>query len=262
VVVIVVGGLVIARGVVYKDRSRRVTTDDALSRYRQTEKASSTAAPFSPSTSVTTTAPKSSTTLPPPGVYRYRTAGEESIDVLGGAHHAYPPETTITITPQGCGVHLRWDVLKERRDEWRLCVTPAGIVEPWALQYHEFFKQPDPEALVCPADTLLLPAAPRPGAAWNVMCTLAGDDEPQRFAVIGREALTVGSTQVTTIHVRQSVESGGNLFEHTINDWWLAPDGLPVRGVETKTSRSSSPIGPVTYREQYRLDLESLLPLR
>jgi hypothetical protein len=260
---VIIGGLLFARSVLYNDRSRRVTTEQALSRYRKAAEASSTTTPSTPSTNAATTSvPTSSLTLPAPGVYRYRTSGQESIDVLGGAHHNYPAESTVTVTPEGCGVHVRWDVLRERRDEWRLCVTPMGIVEPWALQYHEFFKQPDPEQLVCPADTLLLPSTPRVGAIFNAMCALAGDDEPQRFEVIGREVLTAGSTEVETVHVRQSVQYAGELFEHTVNDWWLAPSGLPVRGIETKTSRSPSPIGPVTYREQYRLDLESLQPLR
>ena len=61
-----------------------------------------------------------------PGVYRYRTTGEESVDVLGGATHHYPDETTITVTPDGV-VSPRWDALKERRDEWRLCDRPDGI---------------------------------------------------------------------------------------------------------------------------------------
>ena len=72
---------------------------------------------------------------------------------------------------------------------------------------------------------------------------------------------SVGAAAVDIVHVRQSVMSGGDLYEHTVNDWWLAPDGLAVRGVETKTSKSSSPIGPVTYKEHYEIVLESLTPL-
>jgi hypothetical protein len=283
VVVLAVGALILARQFIYRDQSRRVSTEQAVNRYRESTVSSTTSQSTSPAarnptnatsaTSATTgtsptaiaaptTTPVIARSLPATGVYRYRTTGEESIDVLGGAHHSYPPQSTITVTPNGCGVQLRWDVLQERRDEWRLCVTPAGLVEPWALQYHEFFKQPDAEALVCPATTLVLPSTPKTGAAWHAQCTLAGDAEPQRFEVLGQAVLQVGTTSVPTIHIRQSVNYDGSLYEHTFNDWWLAADGLPIRGVETKSSASPSPIGNVTYKEHYEIDLDSLTPLR
>jgi hypothetical protein len=265
VVVIAVGAVVIARNVVFRDRSRVVTTGQALDRYRRSASTTTPATSIVPTTTVavsvaTTELPAPA--LPDPGVYRYRTTGDESIDVLGGAHHTYPAESTITVTPDGCGVRLRWDVLQERRDEWRLCPTPAGLAEAWTLQYHEFFKQPDPEELVCPADTLLLPIEPVAGAAWDAACTLANTPEPQHFEVVGHETVTVAGAPVAAIHLRQSVELGGDNFEHTTTDWWLAPTGLPLRSVQTKSSRSSSPIGPVTYSEQYTIELESLEPLK
>jgi len=265
----VAGALLVVREVAFRDRSRRVTTEDALSRFRDeasSTTSSSTAAAtkpaVGPSASIGPTPPAAATALPALGVYRYRTSGQESVDVLGGAHHAYPAETTVTVTSDGCGVRLRWDALRERRDEWRLCATPTGITEAWALQYHEFFKQPDPEALVCPADTLLLPREPRAGATWAAACTLAKDPEPQQFTVVGTESIEVGGTMVPTVHVRQAVQTNVAMYEHTVNDWWLRADGLPVRGVETKVSKSPSPIGAVTYREQYRIDVEATAPLR
>ena len=63
------------------------------------------------------------------------------------------------------------------------------------------------------------------------------------------------------VHVRQSVDIDGASYEHTTTDWWLARTGLPLRSTQTKSSRSSSPIGPVTYTEQYTTELISLQPL-
>jgi hypothetical protein len=265
-VALVAGALVVARQVVFRDQSRAVTTDEALARYRDATTTSSTATTPAPSfqqpasTAATTTPAVPS--LPALGVYRYRTTGSESIDVLGGAHHDYPAVTTITVTADGCGVRLRWDVLQERRDEWRLCPTSAGLTEAWTLQYHEFFKQPDPEELVCPDDTRLLPADPVAGESWAAACTLAGDPEPQRFEVVGLEDVTVAGETVPAVHVRQLVDTGGDTYEHTTTDWWLARTGLPLRSTQTKSSRSSSPIGPVTYTEEYTTELISLRPLR
>lgn len=259
-------GVLVARSTLYRDRSRAVTADDALGAYRRDTASSSSTPATSPAGNPTTLERRPSEAAPrpaltQPGVYRYRTTGDESIDVAGGAHHAYPAETTITVTPDGCGIRLRWDALRERRDEWRLCPTAAGLTMPWALSYHEFFKQPDAEELVCPGDTLLLPADPQPGSTWDASCQLAGDDAPQHFDVVGWEGVAVEGRSVPTLHLRQSVDIGGYYYEHTVTDWWLTPDGLPVRATRTKTSRSSSPIGGVTYDEHYDVNLESLSPL-
>ncbi|HEX6659692.1 MAG TPA: hypothetical protein VF065_16490, partial [Ilumatobacter sp.] len=63
-------------------------------------------------------------------------------------------------------------------------------------------------------------------------------------------------------HVQMQIEDEDEYWEHTTIDWYLAPDGLPVEVVATKSSLSPSPIGPIQYDEQYHLELESLTPLR
>lgn len=201
-----------------------------------------TSATTSPAGGVTTTALVTTTVaplpvVPSPGVYRYVTAGYESVDVLGGARHDYPAETTITVVPDGCGVLLRWDALAERRDEWRLFATADGIVlQPDGLQFHEFFGSADDEAW-----------AP----LWEVLDT---------------SEQVVDGAAVEVAHVRMTVASdngaGGGLGEHTVIDWHLDATGLPVSACGTKDSVSSSPIGDVDYHETFTLQLASLTPLR
>ena len=52
--------------------------------------------------------------------------GSDGVDALGGAEHAYPPTTTITVRAAGCGVTTRWDVAVERWDETTACSTDTG----------------------------------------------------------------------------------------------------------------------------------------
>jgi hypothetical protein len=264
-VVLLVVGAVIARRYVYSDRARPVSSNDVLRRYR----ASTTSAPASSSPAPTSTpdGSQSSTTsappkarLPQPGVYRYTTTGEESADILGGASHTYPPVTTLTVTPDTCGVHLRWDALQERRDEWRLCPVAGGLDEAWGIQFHEFFKQPNTDTIACPANGVLVPEPATPGQTWSVDCTLTGDPWPQQFTVAGPEPVQVGATTVNTVHVVEHIDVPVTYYEHTTIDWWFSADGLPVKVNEVKVSKSSSPIGAVTYHEHFSLVLQSVEP--
>jgi hypothetical protein len=221
---------------------------------------------FTPTTTATTAATTVAAELPAlvrPGVYRYATTGQESIDALDGATHAYPSETTITVTPSGCGVRLRWDALHERWDEWRLCATPGGIeLQRNGTQYHEFFGQPDDEAVACDTTVLLLPTTTGMVPPVQQPCLLAEDPWAPSWEVLERSTRTVDGHDIDVRHVVMRIEDPDEYWEQTRIDWFLATDGLPVEVTSTKASLSPSPIGPVEYREEYRLVLVSLEPLR
>jgi hypothetical protein len=275
--------------IVLRDQARPVSVDDALERYREiapvtdttsTAPAPSTVvttslpAPVAPRTTVrasTTTSVAASTstvaiapqTLPEPGVYRYRTLGRESIDALDGATHEYPAETTITVTSEGCGVRLRWDVLRERREEWVLCVTDDGVeLQPEAVQYHEFFGQPDSQDARCTTPTLLVPADGEPRQPARLDCMLADDPWLPVWEVLDTSARTVDGEDVEVVHARMTVVDEDEYWDRTTIDWYLDRSGLIVEASAVKESRSPSPIGGVVYEEQYTIELVSLEPLR
>jgi len=285
-VALIVVAVVVLKTVVFRDRARAVTTDEAVDRYRAaastvpvtSARAPTTVAvtppptlPASTSTSVapstvavtSTTVPSVPVALVAPGVYRYTTTGQEHVDALNGTTHAYPAETTITVIPDGCGVSLRWDALKERWDQWHLCATPNGVeLETDGIQYHEFFSQPDNEAVACQAPVMLVPVTPTEIAPQQQTCTLAADPWLPLWTVLERATHTVDGEQVEVQHVQMQIEDDDQYWEHTTIDWYLALDGLPVEVVATKSSLSASPIGAIQYDEQYQLHLESLTPLR
>jgi hypothetical protein len=211
-----------------------------------------------------TTAPAAAT-LPTLGVYRYATSGSEHIDVLGGTGHAYPAETTLTVTREGCGVNLRWDLLKERWEDWRLCTGPEGVV--WQAQgghfYHEFFSHGQRQTLTCDRPALLVPLDGALRPAVPLECQLDTEEWQPRWTVLGPDTRTVAGVKVPVMHVRMVVNMNRTYYEHTTMDYWLDAHGLPVHVAGTKTSKSNSGlVGDVIYTETISADLESFEPLR
>ena len=83
------------------------------------------------------------------GVYTYRTTGGESLDVLGGATHRYPAETTITVVETACGVRLRWDALAGRSTTLTLCTRSGGVELRGLEEVHSFFGRTDLTRYAC-----------------------------------------------------------------------------------------------------------------
>jgi hypothetical protein len=296
-----VGGLVVLVAVVLlvvwrwpDNRSRAVPVDEVVRNYRAstvpfesgplasppptrppsdgtTPASSSATSPTRPITNsaphraevTTTTSVPMMLTLPATGVYRYATDGWEEVDALNGARHDYPTETTITITADGCGVRLRWDALRERRDEWRLCSTDLGIeLQPDAIQYHEFFQQPELEHIDCDRGVVVVPAGEASTEPVTQSCHLGDDPWMATWSVIERSTRPVAGADVGVWHVRMSVDDDDEFWERTTIDWFFDDHGLPVAMTSTKESNSPSPIGDVLYRERYELSALSLTPLR
>jgi len=292
VALVVVAAIAVARVWFFRDDARAVSTEEAVERFREVASTpSSTSDPASPVTSmlsppspvmtpvtvgpsadstVPATAPPTTPTtgaprpleLPQPGVYRYATSGQEEIDAVGGARHDYPPETTITLTPAGCGVRLQWDALRERRETWELCVGTGGIeLQPDAVQYHEFFSQPQEHAVECDRTAVLVPLDPDSAPATQLRCTVAGEPWFPTWEVLERTTREVAGSEIEVVHVQMTVRDDDEYWETTTIDWFLGPTGLPVVVRGETSSKTSTLVGDVTYSEQYDLSLASLTPL-
>ncbi len=259
--IVIAGALLFVRFVFFNDKATPLTTDEALERYR----ASTIAA-------TTTTIAAEVQTLPMTGVYRYTTVGRESVDALGGTEHIYPDETTITFVAAGCGVEMRWDPLLERHDEWNLCVTDAGIeLQPNGEGYHLFFGQETLELFECDRTVVLVPSstipstigdAPTNGEPVPLQCEFGGEPYLPVWQVLERGVRTVDGREIEVQHVRMTVTDEDEFPEHATLDWYLDDHGLLIAASLTKETLTESPIGGVTYKESYTLDLISLSPLR
>lgn len=196
------------------------------------------------------------------GVYVYATTGGESIDVLGGASHRYPAQTSITARRVSCGLELDWAALQGRTTTWTLCSTDVGIELRGSDEQHKFFWQTDRTNYAC-TGALLVPAGEPAAAGYDFSCTAAKATEKGTAQLVGPETIAVGGAQVATIHARTiGTISGENQGTETA-DWWLdTATALPVRIVlKSRTSRKTI-VGLTHYREDADLRLVSLTPER
>ena len=208
----------------------------------------------------------SATAIPDAGVYVYDTTGFEETDALGGIHRDYPAQTTMTVHPGGCGWTMRWQPLEERFDEWVACADGDSRTMQTFTTYHEFFQRGQREDFDCTADGAAsewLPADRTVGRTWTWACASPSSRVDSTSTIVGIETVDVGGTPVEAVHVRyDNVLSGSNEGTHVL-EWWCDPEtGLALRMVQTMTTRSDSPFGKVSYREEFDVRLTSLEPQR
>jgi hypothetical protein len=208
----------------------------------------------------TTTAPAPEHTLPAIGVYAYATTGYDAVDVLNGARHDYPDTTTITVTPNGCGVRLRWDVAVQRWDSWDVCLDGTGVrVVGWS-GYHEFFGVGGQNDYVCEGDPRPLDAPT--GTTWEMVCRV-GDRDTSTFrgTVLGTPSVVIEGASVPALHVRYDVDVvGASTGVQTIEGWYRTTDGLPLRETVTVSTAQDTPVGTSNFEEQSTIELVSLSP--
>ena len=195
------------------------------------------------------------------GLYKYATTGYETTDALAGARHEYPPETYLTIQPGGCGTLVRWQPLEQRYEEWDYC--PDGRMAGWR-SYFEWFQFGSVDQWECPEP---VEVQGEPGSSWTFECYRAETEnaaagvETTTREVLGYEPLTVGTQEVETLHVRDTVVgTGGSVANGLVDTWYLAGTHLPVRWVAMHDSVTDSRIGSVQYHEQVEIQLTLLLP--
>jgi len=250
----------------FRDSSHAVTVDAALEKFRSATTLPSPTSDVLASTSPTVVSPSSTEqsseplTLPAVGVYRYATTGFEAIDAFGGARHDYPAETTLTVTVAGCGVDLRWDPLKERSEQWQLCITDRGIEwQATGSNYHQFFGQDENEQMTCDHSAVLVPTV-APPEIQQLDCHMAGHWLPQWW-VLERTTRVVEGVDVPVQHVRLQVTDTDKYFELITVEWYLDDHGLPVHVDWSKESLAETKFGDVKFSEHFTLALQSLTPL-
>jgi hypothetical protein len=273
-VLVLAGGLMMLRG-----GSTPVSPDSAVARFREQqqipiveeeraapvprdESASASADRVQPKVTTEITSKPGSRPRPAVGVYVYATTGGDDVDVLGGSRHTYPPETTITVRHDGCGVVERWDALEERWDERESCQTQGGDVLKRMTSFHKFFGRGDRRTFTCSGYTY--PAGFAPGKSWTANCTSGTSKAVTTLTAVAWEDMNVGGTVVPTMHVHATTKLSGEQAGTSERDVWGARDtGLVVREHEEMTSYSMQPVfGKTKYHEAYEIRLTSLEPRR
>lgn len=200
---------------------------------------------------------------PEPGVYVYATAGFERSEVLGSRHHAYPPRTTITVSPGGCGLRVRWDALATRWDAIEACPRGSGWRLAAQSASHEFVGHRDTRTYRCTAGSTFRPASLEPGTTWSSSCAIEGTTTAGRGVVVGPRLVTVAGEQVDTVLLRIRMTVNGDTSGMGTTLTWIVPaTGLIVRRTVANASTTDTLVGDVAYVERVTLTLTSLRPLR
>jgi hypothetical protein len=207
----------------------------------------------------TTAAAATTARLPDSGVYVYATTGRDSVDALNGDHHDYPETTTITVSSSDCGVLQRWDVLVQRWEEWQRCADGSSVREPSRTTFDEFFGQSQTDSFTCTGDPR--PVDAPPGTTWTTSCAQDADIEISEGVVVGTEDLTVGTSTVSTLHVRVTVTNEPDGDKQVTETWYQVGTDLVIAQTGEAATSNPSPVGTVHYTENYEIHLTSLTPL-
>lgn len=207
----------------------------------------------------TNASPVTTSVFPAPGVYVYATTGRDSVDVMNGAHHVYPPTTTITVQSTACGTQQRWDILEQRWELWQRCPNPLGVSETGRTNYDQFFGQSQTDTWTCGGAPRPLSAAT--GATWSTSCTSGSATNTIEGVVVGIESQVVGSSNVDAVHVRVSITNDSPSDSQIIDTWYLAGTDLVVAQTSIVATSNASQVGTVHYAETYEIHLTSLTPL-
>lgn len=197
--------------------------------------------------------------LPAAGVYTYATDGHEEIDQPSDRHD-YPDRTALTVQHTGCGFTTRWQPLEERWDETEICTGKVRTLARMTTQ-REFFGRRQRSDYRCEPDSRAWHN--EAGAAWTTRCSDDDTTVTTRLEVLGYERIAVGDDVVRAVHLRLRATVTGATRGKWAADRWLHPDtGLLLRLHGSTDATSTTPFGDVRYREQVRLDLQSLEPQR
>lgn len=200
---------------------------------------------------------------PTPGVYLYATTGNESISALGGQTNTYPATTTLTVIDTPCGVDTRWEILTNRSDLEHHCRDARGT---WTKDSSEtsdrFFNQTQVDVATC-EHVVELVASPQPGTSKTGRCTSGSSFFDVTYTVVGTESITIGGTKVAAVHLRITSTQGGERKGGGTKDQWVqAGTNLVLRSRVHDNVRSPSPVGEVTYKQDYEITMKSLTPKR
>lgn len=202
---------------------------------------------------------------PEPGVYRYATSGEESVEaalgVLSTSHH-YRGASTISVIPTRCGLVQRWQVLATRWTEVASCRDQGGYRLLSVDEMHEFFGVRRNVLYRCREPVRPGPTKLRPGMEWRGHCATNDSSRESRFRVLGFQRVRVGDRSFAAVHTLTRLRMLGTYSgSASQEDWRRRSDGLLLRRI-SRTHGSLGGTVSADYAESYEIRILTLHPSR
>ena len=198
--------------------------------------------------------------LPSPGVYSYRTAGGESLSLMGMAR-SFPSTTSMIVTEGSCAT-VSWVPITQHTETTTECAgAKGGFSTPRLVTTESIAGTDTTSTIVCPATAYLLPPDAVTGEKWSATCALQSPSEKVMLTgeALGRSTMTIGRQAVTVEHTRFTLTFKGGQAGTNPTDFWIVPSsGLIVQEKERVAVTS----GGVGYSENMVSTLTNLTPLR
>ncbi|MGA8725759.1 MAG: hypothetical protein WB565_12005 [Acidimicrobiales bacterium] len=201
--------------------------------------------------------------LPPSGVYRYRTTGNEKLSIAGIAR-SFPNTTNAIVTVARCAT-VRWEPLVEHVEGQVECPVAAGGLSLVSLPSSEQIAGITTNMDIdCPAGTYLVPPNAAVGKRWKATCHAPAQVVQLSGSVVGFSSVKVDGTSVPSVHTRLSMSFSGAESGTSPSDYWVSlENGMILRESESvDVQQSAGPLGSVHYTEEMAISLQSLTPVR
>lgn len=199
--------------------------------------------------------------LPAPGVYVYRTSGDEKLS-LAGISRTFPSASDMIVTNGTCS-SMDWVPFEQHTEGVMVCRQPDGALTMSQASSDESIAGTSTTQVThCPSTAYFIPPDPHPGQRWSAICHTTGQVDKIDGQVIGMSTVTVNGQTVPALHTRINTLVSGNATGTDPTDYWVAPGtGLIYRQrEEVSVSQSVGPLGSVHYTEEMAITLSSLLP--
>jgi hypothetical protein len=201
--------------------------------------------------------------LPPSGVYRYRTSGNEQLSI-GGISRSFPATTEMIVNEARCAT-FTWAPFEQHIEGLVECpLGESGLAMMSALSDEQIAGIHTAEVIRCPASAYFVPPNPTTGRQWSAMCHTTGQRVAFSGRVIGKSSINVGGRDLPALHTRLTLSFSGSESGANPTDYWVSiQDGLILRQRETvAVAQQAGPLGSVHYSEQMAIALASVTPIR
>jgi hypothetical protein len=125
-----------------------------------------------------------------------------------------------------------------------------------------FFNQTQVDVATC-EHVIELVASPKPGTSTTGRCTSGSSFFDVTYTVVRTASIRIGGTKVGAVHLHIASTQGGQRSGGGTKDQWVqAGTNLVLRLRVHDNVRSPSPVGSVTYKQDYEITMKSLTPKR
>ena len=192
--------------------------------------------------------------LPEPGVYRYRTTGGESTNLLTSASRDYPSESVITVTRSGCGVRMEWTPVRERSEYLEVCRVDDRLVLKSYGGAHEFFGMRNEHGVTCADQTWLIPDIEK-GDSASTQCQGGGLTHNRSTTSVKTTEVLIGEEKVDGFIVETKFVAEGSFNGTTVRTMTFDEDGVLLSWIDVVEGSSPTPVGNAAYEENFSLTL-------